>query len=84
MQTLRVELTARGKILAEVKILRRIFLGDVLLHLLSVIVMMPLNDIIRIYTGGYNLNKSLVKINHLRYMKNSKLEAKNEKELKTL
>ena len=48
----RVELTARGKSLAEVKIQRSIFQGDALSPLLFVIAMMPLNHILRKCTAG--------------------------------
>ena len=47
-------------------------------------VMMPLIHILRKCTGGYKLSKSQGKINHLIYMDNIKLFAKNEKELETL
>ena len=84
MQTWRVELTARGQSLAEVKIQRGIFQGDALSPLRFVIAIMPLNNILRKCTAGYNLSKSQEKINHLMYMDNIKLFTKNEKELKTL
>ena len=68
MQTWRVELTAGGKSLTEVKIQRGIFQGFALSPLLFVIAMMPLNHILRKYTAGYNLSKSQEKINHLMYI----------------
>ena len=46
--------------------------------------MMPLNYIFRKCTGWYKLDKSQEKINHLMYMDNIRLFAKNEKELETL
>ena len=46
--------------------------------------MMPLNHILRKCTAGYKLSKSQEKINHLMYMDDIKLFAKNEKELETL
>ena len=46
--------------------------------------MMPLNHILRKCTAGYKLSKSQEKINHLMYMDDIKLFAKNENELKTL
>ena len=58
MQTCRVELTAGGKSLAEVKIQRGIYQGDALLPLLFVTAMMPLNHILRKCTAGYKLSKS--------------------------
>ena len=46
-ETWRIELTAGGKSLAEVKIQRGIFQGDALLSLLFAIAMMPHNLILR-------------------------------------
>ena len=46
--------------------------------------MMPLNYILRKCTAGYKLSRSQEKINHLTYMDDIKLFAKNEKELETL
>ena len=83
MQNWRVELTA-GRRLAEAKILRGIFQGDALSPLLFIIAMMPLNHILRKCTAGYKLSRSQEKINHLMYMDDTKLFAKNEKEQETL
>ena len=41
--------------------------------------MMPLSHIIRKYTLGYKLSKSREKMNHLMYMDDMKLLAKNKK-----
>ena len=41
--------------------------------------MMSLNHILRKCTDGYQLNKSQEKVNHLKYMDDIKLFAKNEK-----
>ena len=46
--------------------------------------MMTLNHILRKRTTGYKLGRSQEKINHLMYMDDIKLFARNEKELKTL
>ena len=78
MKTRRVQLTARGRSLAETKIQRGIF------PLIFIIAMMPLNHILRKCTAGYKLSRSQEKINHLMYTDDIKLFAKNEKELKTL
>ena len=51
MNNWRVELTARGKSLAEGKIQ-----GDALSSLLFVITMMPPSHILKKCTGGYKLN----------------------------
>ena len=72
----RVELTAGGK---SSKIQRGIFQGDALSPLLFIIAMMPLNHILRKGTAGYKLSRSQEKINHLMYIENIKLFAKNEK-----
>ena len=84
MKNWRVELTAGVKSLAETKIQRDIFQEDALSPLLFLIAMMPLNHILRKSTAGYKLWISQEKINHLMYMDDIKLFAKNEKELETL
>ena len=84
MKTWRVELTARGRSIAETKIQRGIFQGDPLSPLLFIIAMMPLNHVLRKCTAGYKLSRSQEKINNLMYMDDIKLFAKNEKELETL
>ena len=45
---------------------------------------MPLNHILRKCTAGYKLSRSQEKINHLMYMDDIKLFAKNERELESL
>ena len=84
MQTWRVELTVGGRSLAETKIQRGIFQRDALSPLLFIIAMMPLNHILRKCTAWYKLSRSQEKINHLMYMDDIKLFAKNEKGLETL
>ena len=84
MKNWRVELTARGKSLAETKIQRGIFQGDALSSLLFIIAMMSVNHILRKCTVGYKLSRLQEKVNHLKYMDDVKLFAKNEKELETL
>ena len=84
MKTWRVELTAGGRRLAEAKIPRGIFQWDALSPLLFIIAMMPLNHILRKCTAGYKLSRSQEKVNHLMYMNDIRLFAKNEKELETL
>ena len=58
MKTLRVEMTAGERSLAEAKIQTGIFQGDALSHLLFIIAMMPLNLILRKGTAGYKLSRS--------------------------
>ena len=80
MENWGVELTVEGKSLAEVKIQRGIFQGDVLWPILFVIALMPPNHILKKCTAGYKLSKLQEKFNHLMYMDDIKLFAKNEKE----
>ena len=82
MKTWGVELTAGGRSIAETKIQRGIFQGDAISPLLFIIAVMPLNHILRKCSAGYKLSRSQEKINHLIYMDDLKLFAKNEKELK--
>ena len=79
-----MELTAGGRTLAETNIQRGIFQGDALSPLQFITAMMPLNHKLRKCTAGYKLNGSQEKINHLMYMDDIKLFAKNEKEPETL
>ena len=60
------------------------FQNDALSPLPFIIIMMPLNHILRKCTAGYKLSKSQEKINYLMFMDNIKLFAKNEKEQETL
>ena len=82
MKTWKVELTAVGRSLAEVKVQRSIFQGDSLSPLLFIIAMMPLYHILRKCTAGYKLSKSQEKINHLMNMDDIKLFAKMKKNWK--
>ena len=84
MKTWRVDLKAGGRSIAETKIQGGIFQGGTQSHLLFIIAMMPLNHILQKCAAGYKLNRSQEKINHLMYMDDIKLFAKNEKELETL
>ena len=45
---------------------------------------MPLNHIVRKCAAGYKLSRSQEKINHVKYMDDIKLFAKNEKKMETL
>ena len=70
--------------MAETKIQRGIFQGDAQSPLLFIIAMMPLNHKLRKCTAGYKLSRLQEKVNHLMYMDDIKLFAKNEKEQETL
>ena len=58
MKTWRMELTAGGRSLAKTKIQKGMFQGYVLSPLLFIIVMMPLNHILRKCTARYKLSRS--------------------------
>ena len=82
MKTWRVELTAGGESLADVKIQRVIFQGDTLSPILLIIAMMPLNHILWKFTAEYKLCQSQEKINHLMYMDESNCLLKMKKNWK--
>ena len=79
MKTWRGGLTAGRRSLAETKIQRGIFQGYALSPLLFIIAMSPLNHILRKCRAGYKLGRLQEKINHLMYLDDIKLFAKNEK-----
>ena len=81
MRTWKVQLTAGGKALAEVKIHRGIFQADALSPLLFVIAMTALINYSGNAEADYKLHKSQENIYHLMYIDDIKLFAKNEKEL---
>ena len=84
MKDWRVELTCANEHLGEVKIKRGIFQGDALSPLLFVIALIPLTSVLKTTKHGYEFAKNGEKINHLLYMDDLKLYAKNEKELDSL
>ena len=66
---------------------RGIFQGDSLSPLLFVLVLLyfPLSIILRkVYSVGYEMTKDGCRINHLLFMDDLKLFAKNEKEINSL
>ena len=83
MENQSVELTTGVKSLTEVKIQRGIFQGDALSPLLYLIAMIRLNHIFRKCAGGYTFMDCKKKTIHLIYMDDTKLFAKNEKELES-
>ena len=84
MKDWRVELTCANEHLGEVKIRRGIFQGDVLSPLLFVITLIPFTCVLKTTKHGYEFAKKREKINHLLYMDDLKLYAKNEKEFDSL
>ena len=84
MKTWRSDLIEGRRSKVETKIQRGIFQGDALSPSLFIIAMMPLNQILRKCAAGYKLSRLQEKINHLMYMDDIKLFAKNEKELEIL
>ena len=84
MNTWRVELTCANQQLGKVNIKRGIFQGDALSPLLFVVAMIPLTHVLRKIKSGCEFTKSKEKINHLLYLDDLKLYAKNEKKLDSL
>ena len=80
MKTCRGKLTAGVRSFTETKIQRGVFQGDALSFLLFITAMMSLNHILRKRTAENKLSRSQEKINHLLYMDDIKLFAKNEKD----
>ena len=75
IETWRMELTAGGKSLAVAEIQRSKFQGNTQSPLMFVIVMMPINHILRKCTAGYKLSRLHKKINHFMYKDDIKLFA---------
>lgn len=83
MDNWKTVLESGGESLGEVKIKRGIFQGDSLSPLLFIMAMIPLTSVLRKATPGYFLkNKS--KLNHLLYMDDLKLFAKNDRDIESL
>ena len=70
--------------LPKVNIRRGIFQGDSLSPLLFVLALFPLSMILRKVSAGYEMTKDGCRINHLLFMDDLKLFAKNEKEIDSL
>ena len=84
MEKWRVELTSSGQSLGQVNIKRGIFQGDSLSPLLFVLCMIPMTLLLRKMAAGYQFKDSPLKINHLLYMDDLKLYAKDQNQLDTL
>ena len=84
MKTWITNLTANDECLGKVNIRRGIFQGDSLSPLLFVLALFPLSMILRNVSAGYEMKKDGCRINHLLFMDDLKLFAKNEKEIDSL
>ena len=78
-----VNLSSGGEFLANVKVKRGIFQGDSLSPLLFVVCMIPFAQILKKIRCGYTL-QSGEKLNHLLFMDDLKLFAKDEREIKVV
>ena len=83
MKSWRTELTSNGQTLGTVSIKRGIFQGDSLSPLLFVVTMIPLTLILRKCEAGC-LYANNTKLNHLFFMDDLKLYARNENQLDSL
>ena len=83
MKTWKTELTSGNEVLGEVEIKRGIFQGDTLSPLLFVLAMIPLTLVLRKAKAHYEFTNG-EKINHLFFMDDLKLFARNEKALNSL
>ena len=77
-------LTASGKSLGEVEIKRGIFQGDSLSPLLFVVAMLPLTLLLKRERLGYQLGEERRLINHLLFMDDLKLYARDKEDLDKL
>ena len=84
MKQWNTELTASNQRLGNVKIRRGIFQGDSLSPLLFVLVIIPLTLVLRQTKISHELEKGGKKINHLLFMDDLKLFAKNEDQIDNL
>ena len=80
----RVELTSGGERLADVQIERRIFQGDRLSPILSVLALIHLSIMLNKAKEGYSLGKGRAKLNHLLSMDDLKLYGKDKDQLDSL
>ena len=83
MKSWNINLSLNGEFLANVDVKRGIFQGDSLSPLLFVVCMIPFTQILRKVKCGYSL-KSGEKLNHLIFMDDLKLFAKDEREMNSL
>ena len=83
MKSWKTELMSCGEVLTEVRIRRGISQGDSLSPLVFVMSLIPLTMVLRNAKAGYQFNGG-EKINHLLYMDDLRLYAKNEQQLVSL
>ena len=84
MKAWRVDLTCNNQSLGEVDLEQGIFQGDSLSSLLFVLSLIPFTVILRKTESAYQFSSNKEKINHLLFMDDLKLYAKNEKDLESL
>ena len=84
MKAWRVDLTCNNQSLGGVDIKRGIFQGDSLSPLLFLLCLIPLTVILHKSESAYQFSSNKEKINHLLFMDDLKLYAKNEKGLESL
>ena len=83
MEMWNTRIESDNTVLGEVEIKRGIFQGDSLSPLLFVMTLIPLTLMLRRVKSGYSFKKK-TKINHLLYMDDLKIYAKDRKELESL
>ena len=79
-----LSLTSNGKDLGDVNVKRGIFQGDSLSPLLFVVSMIPMTIVLRKAKAGYDWGKKQFSLNHLLFMDDLKLYAKNEEQIDSL
>ena len=84
MEQWKTELTPYGNSLGSMAIKRGIFQGDSLPPLLFILCMIPLTMILRKAKAGYEFKGRQQKVNHLLYMDDLKLYAKDESQVSSL
>jgi hypothetical protein len=84
MSNWRTQLTSNQHQLGEVNINRGIFQGDSLSPILFILSLIPLSLVLNKTQTGYSLGNSKPRVNHLLFMDDLKLYAKNQSELDSL
>ena len=84
MQQWRLSMPVNVEDMGEFNVKRRIFQGEILSPLLSVLSMVPLSLILKKVNACYKWGKEKYKLNHLLFMDDLKLYAKSEEQANTL